>query len=134
MDRPARALALALIRARTLISYEETWLAQGYAADANGNVAPFAREDAVRFSVLGAVMRAGRGSIDIFAGARAIFEQVSPELFGKLVTRGVGLTHLEALALLDDAIRTLMPGHKSGIMSAVRLTPATITRVGRRVR
>lgn len=126
MNSPTRTLLLTLIKARTLIGSEETWLARGYAADANGKWTPFGSKEAVRFTVLGAIMRATAGSTEHFVDARSLFSEVAPLLFAKLTSSNGSLTYQESLTILDIGIGALLPKHASGFTTAVRTPPTGV--------
>jgi diguanylate cyclase (GGDEF)-like protein len=103
----ARALMRALREARVLISAEERWIPQGYAQDAEGRWRPVGSDDAVRFSVLGAVVRVSAGSRDITSASRRALREGAPDLYRKLSSTRAELTHAEALTLLDRSIAYL---------------------------
>ena len=103
----SRTLKSVLIEARALIASEQNWIPQGYAANEDGDWRPIGNEDAVRFTLLGAIVRAGKGSRQILTAARTLFDEVAPA--AKLGARDNELTHAESLAILDKAVAVLGP-------------------------
>lgn len=106
MEGP-RTLRFVLARARTLIWAESSWIGNEYGADRGGEWRPVGSRDAVRFSLTGALMRAGAPK-QVLDEARELFEKLSPALSEKL--RRQALSHRESMALLDAALARLASG------------------------
>ena len=96
-----RKLLRALREARVLISSEDRWIAQGYAQDREGRWRPVGSDDAVRFSVLGAIVRVSGGSRDVTTASRRVLREAAPDVYLKMSSPREELTHAEALTLLD---------------------------------
>ena len=99
-----KAFGTVLRKARALIEAPERWLPSGYAADASGHWRPVGSDDAVRFSLLGAVIRCGARTADLMAAAREFLEPRSPSLYEILCAADVDLSHEQALEVLDILI------------------------------
>ena len=111
----SRTLRSVLVEARALIASEQDWIPRGYAANESGEWRPIGNGDAVRFTLLGAIVRAGRGSRQLLTAARALFDEVAPTLAVKLGARDSELTHAESLAILDSAVAVLGPEEREYI-------------------
>lgn len=95
-------LVSTLRQARALIASPENWVASGFAENASGTFVHVGSPHAVRFSAIGAIMRASRGSRELFAELRLLIGR-DPEgrnLHGPL-------RHEEALRLFDWALESL---------------------------
>ncbi len=101
--------------ARELIAFSVDWCSRDYALDENYHRVPVGSATAVRFNLIGAVMRCSRdsggsGALSgelsgkLTAAARETLQAVRPELYTKVAG---GLSHPETLALLDAAILSL---------------------------
>ncbi len=106
-ESSSRDLLRALREARILISSEDRWIPQGYAQDREGRWRPVGSDDAVRFSVLGAIVRVSRGSRDVTTASRRVLREAAPETYMKMSSPREELTHAEALGLLDRTIAFL---------------------------
>jgi two-component system cell cycle response regulator len=103
-DASTRELLRALREARVLIASEDRWIPQGYAQDREGRWRPVGSDDAVRFSVLGAIVRVSGGSRDITTASRRALRAAASDLYMKMSSPREELTHAEALALIDRTI------------------------------
>jgi|GEM_PF-5060277 len=90
-----------LRQARALVADQERWLPAGFAANANGRWVPVGSKDAVRFSLLGAVIRAGGKAVWL---ASAADRYLAGSLREKLTTGSSVLSHAETLTALDALI------------------------------
>lgn len=88
--------------ARDLIADPEHWQPSGYAANAVGRFVPVGSPYAVRFSTVGAVIHACRGSRDLFRAVRLVTDS-DPSL----KPLDAPITHAESLELLDRALAAL---------------------------
>jgi hypothetical protein len=112
---------LAAVRAaRALLSRHENYLPSGYAADLTGRWRPVGSPDAVRFSLLGAVIRCGAKVKEFSEAAR----QLDPRIQAKLSQADPNLAHDEALDILDAIIARLEAGEPR------RLRSGTVRRFG----
>lgn len=134
MERPS--LLQVLQHARALIASPDCWIASGYGANAERQWRPIGSPDAVRFTVLGAVIRAAGGSKELLAAARLLFAQVAPEPSARLISTTDPPTHDESLRLLDlaiahlDASRTAWVPKQSGVVSRGALDPLDTSLAG----
>ena len=95
-------LVSTLRQARGLIASPENWVASGFAENAAGTFVPVGSPYAVRFSAIGAIMRACRGSRELFQELRLLLAR-DPE--GRNVHGP--LCHADALRLFDWALGNL---------------------------
>lgn len=100
-------LSSRLRRARLLISSSQGWSASGYATDAAGRWRPVGAADAVRFSLIGAAIRAGVKPKELMEVARHHLETVVPALYATLASADAELSHAESLEVLDTLIAAL---------------------------
>jgi hypothetical protein len=94
-----------LREARSLICSAERWIPRGFAEDADGRWRPVGSDDAVRFSVLGALVRVGGGSRELAQSARKLLQECAPETYARMAS--ATLTHADALTMLDAAVARL---------------------------
>ena len=110
MDSPP--LDATLAQAREILSSEASFIGHEYAADENGVWKPVGSREAARFSLWGALMRAGANT-DILTEARELFSRIAPTATAKLRTGK--LTYAETLALLDTALAALGERHSDSM-------------------
>jgi hypothetical protein len=91
--------------ARALVARPEEWLPRGYASDSEGDWVPVGSPVAVRFSLSGALLRAGKGSKELLSAAREIFRERSAESYARIL--GSEGTHADVLNLLDAAMASV---------------------------
>ena len=109
------ALLAFLRAARALLARPEGWLSRDYAADAEGDWVPVGSPRAVRFSLSGALLRAGRGSKELLSAAREIFREQAAEQYPRIL--GSEGTHADVLNLLDAAIAQVERGGERRVRS-----------------
>ena len=117
-----------LKRARALIEVPSAWIPSGYAADSFGRWRPVGSEDAVRFSLIGAIVRAGGKIKQLMDLAEDVLAPQSRSLYEILRARPSELTHAESLEILDVLLAGMAqqgrpPPKQSGFISAA--TPRT---------
>jgi len=102
-------LLVILNRARTLLSDPSRWSDQHYAEDESGRWIPVGSSQAARFNLEGALMHAaGRDAREAIAAIFDVFAVTAPQELERLKRRPSStLTHAEAIALLDQAMRQL---------------------------
>jgi hypothetical protein len=109
-------------RARALIESPERWSTSWYAADAHGRWQPTECEDAVRFSLIGALIRAGARPRDVMDAARLHLGSDSADLYERLASADAELSHAESLAVLDALIAALEERQSVSKMQAAKVT------------
>lgn len=97
-----RPLLRVLREAKELLGSRDAWSEQDHAWDAAGTWVPVGSPAAVRFSLMGAVLRCSSAAEDAGLSARRAFAAANPTLYKKYVS--VGLSHEESVTLLGDAI------------------------------
>ncbi|MDB4994601.1 MAG: hypothetical protein JWM74_2033 [Myxococcaceae bacterium] len=105
-------------KARTLIESPERWSTSWYAADAHGRWRPAECEDAVRFSLIGALIRAGARPRDVMDAARVHLDSGAADLYERLASADAELSHAESLEVLDILIAALEERQSVGKMQA----------------
>ena len=98
----SQELIRVLREARDLIAEPDHWQPSGYAANAVGRFVPVGSPHAVRFSTVGAVIHACRGSRELFRAVRLVTDS-DPSL----KPLDAALTHDESLVLIDRALAAL---------------------------
>lgn len=101
MNPEPRNLGTALRKARALIASPDRFISSGYAADATGRWRPVGGEDAVRFSLIGAVIRCGANTKDLMTAASRFLQPHSPLLYERVTAAELDLSHAEAIEVLD---------------------------------
>jgi hypothetical protein len=102
-----RELGKRFRRARELIESPDGWSTSWYAADTHGRWRPAECEDAVRFSLIGALIRAGARPQDLRDVARVHLGSAASELNERLSSPDTELSHSESLEVLDTLIAAL---------------------------
>ena len=98
----SKELIRVLREARDLIAEPDHWQPSGYAANAVGRFVPVGSPHAVRFSTVGAVIHACRGSRELFRAVRLVTDSDR-----SLKPLDAALTHDESLELIDRALAAL---------------------------
>ena len=106
----SRELLEILSSARSLLADVSCWSAAHIAADGNGRWVPVGSNDARRFNLQGAVIRAaGHRAREAMKAAESALGSASSPGFARVLTSPHAMTHAQALAWLDSAIFTLTP-------------------------
>ncbi len=127
MDEPILPLLAVLRTTRALLAPPERWTSRDYAEDGNGDPVPVpvGSRHAMRFSLLGALVRSAPGRSRILVEARDLFRDVRPDLYRKLSGDRPAMTHDEVIELLDAGITLLAKAatrlvvKQSGFIAAV---------------
>jgi hypothetical protein len=106
----SRELLEILSSARSILSDASCWAAAHIAADVNGRWVPVGSDDARRFNLQGAVIRAaGYRARETMKAVESALGGASSATFARVLTSPQAMTHTEALEWLDAAISSLTP-------------------------
>ncbi|HVW29765.1 MAG TPA: hypothetical protein VHC69_30585 [Polyangiaceae bacterium] len=94
--------------ARDLLADRSRWSPVHIATDVDGRWVPVGDNNAVRFNLQGAVIRAaGRRARDAMKAAESALRTCSSEAFARTLVSPRAMTHTEALAWLHGAVSAL---------------------------